>query len=139
MKTQKRFTLSELTALTDISGRNIRYYIQKGIIDKPDGVNKGAYYTEKHLRQLSTVKKYKESGVSLERIAQIIHEDDQSNIAISAKKAGNIEVVSRILLDEGIELVVNPELSKLDHSQIRKLSKSILEQLSLLKEENNYE
>ena len=130
--------MKELSALVDMTARNIRFYIQQGIVDKPHGQNKGAYYTEKHMQQLLTVKKYKEAGVSLERIAQIIHDDEATPQVDYKIKPGNIEVISRIQLMEGLELSINPERSGLTQADIRKLSRSILESIeSLQKEKKN--
>lgn len=136
MKTKKHYTMKELSALVDMTARNIRFYIQEGVVDKPHGQNKGAYYTETHMQQLLTVKKYKEAGVSLERIGQIIHEEAMPKIDYKIKP-GNIEVVSRIHLMDGLELTVNPERSGLTQQEIRKLSRSILETIETLQKEKN--
>ena len=137
MKNEKHYTMKELSALVDMTARNIRFYIQEGIVDKPHGQNKGAYYTEKHLQQLLTVKKYKDAGVSLERISQIIHEDGISPKIDYQIKPGNIEVVSRIHLMDGLELSINPELSGLSQQDIRKLSRTILETIETIQKEKN--
>ncbi len=128
--------MKELSALVDMTARNIRFYIQEGIVDKPHGQNKGAYYTEIHLQQLLTVKKYKDAGVSLERIAQIIHEDASPKVDYKIRP-GNIEVISRIHLMEGLELTINPERSGLTQEDIRKLSRTILESIETMKKEKN--
>ena len=135
MKTKKHYTMKELSALVDMTARNIRFYIQQGVVDKPHGQNKGAYYTEEHMQQLLTVKKYKDAGVSLERIAQIIHEDEAALQVDYKIKPGNIEVVSRIHLMDGLELTINPERSGLTQQDIRKLSRSILETIESLQKE----
>ena len=137
MKTKKHYTMKELSALVDMTARNIRFYIQQGVVDKPHGQNKGAYYTEKHMQQLLTVKKYKDAGVSLERIAQIIHEDEASPQVDYKIKPGNIEVVSRIHLMDGLELTINPERSGLSQQDIRTLSRTILETIETLQKEKN--
>ena len=137
MKTEKHYSLKELSTLVDMSARNIRYYIQQEIVDKPHGLNKGAYYTEQHLRQLTTVKKYKDAGVSLERIAQIIHEDALTPYVDYKIRPGNIEVISRIQLMEGLELSVNPERSGLTQQDIRQLSKAILKLVETIQKEKN--
>lgn len=135
MKTEKRYSIKELSALVDMTARNIRFYIQQEIVDKPFGQNKGAYYTEKHLKQLLTVKKYKDAGVSLDRIAEIIHEDENTAVVDYKIKPGNIEVISRIQLMEGLDLTVNPERSGLTQEDIRKLSRGILELIETLQKE----
>ena len=137
MKTNKHYTMKELSALVDMTARNIRFYIQQEIVDKPHGQNKGAYYTEKHMQQLLTVKKYKDAGVSLERIAQIIHEDEASSQVDYKIKPGNIEVISRIHLMDGLELTINPEKSGLTQQDIRKLSRTLLETIETLQKEKN--
>jgi len=138
MKIKKHYNMKELSALTDMSPRNIRFYIQEGIVDKPLGQNRGAYYTDKHLQQLLTVKKYKEAGVSLERIAQIIHEASIPKVDYRIKP-GNIEVVSRIHLTDGVELTINPELAGLTQQQIRMLSKTLLETIDSLRKEKDHD
>ena len=137
MKTKKNYIMKELSALVDMTARNIRFYIQEGIVDKPYGQNKGAYYTEKHLQQLLTVKKYKDAGVSLERIAQIIHEDEITPQVNYNIRSGNIEVISRIHLMDGLELTINPERSGLTQKDIRQLSRRLLETIETLQKEKN--
>ena len=135
MKTQKHYNIKELSALVDMSARTIRFYIQQGVVDKPFGQNKGAYYTQKHLRQLLTVKKYKEAGVSLERITQIIHEEQGDDTIDYRVKPGKTEVISRIYLKDGVELTINPERSGLSQQDIRQLGKAVLEFIENIKKE----
>ena len=137
MKTEKHYSLKELTTLVDMTARNIRYYIQQAVVDKPHGLNKGAYYTDKHLRQLLTVKKYKDAGVSLERITQIIHEESDVAKVDYKIRPGNIEVISRIQLMEGVELSINPERSGLTQQEIRKLSRGVLELIEAIQKEKH--
>jgi len=70
---------------------------------------------------LLTVKKYKEAGVSLERIAQILHEDEPSNTVDYKMRPGHIEVVSRIQLMDGLELT-DYDLRLLDERTINRLA-----------------
>lgn len=137
MKTKKHYTMKELSTLVDMTARNIRFYIQQGAVDKPHGQNKGAYYTETHIQQLLTVIKYKDAGVSLERIAQIIHEEGTSPKVDYKIKPGNIEVMSRIHLMDGLELTINPERSGLTQQDIRTLSRTILETIETIQKEKN--
>ncbi len=52
--------------------RTVRYYIQKGLVDRPEGVGKGAFYSHTHLEQLLAIRKWKTAGLSLERIQDIL-------------------------------------------------------------------
>ena len=139
MKTEKNYSIKELSTLVDMTARNIRYYIQQAVVDKPHGLNKGAYYTDKHLRQLLTVKKYKDAGVSLERIAQIVHEDSEAPGVDYKIRPGHIEVISRIQLLEGVELTINPERSGLSQQEIRQLTREILERIETIQKEKNHD
>jgi len=57
MNESKTFSLDEIAALTELPRRTVRYYIQSGLIDRPQGVGKGAYYTQHHVEQLLLVRK----------------------------------------------------------------------------------
>ncbi|WP_457597433.1 MerR family transcriptional regulator [Hydrogenimonas sp.] len=122
----KRYTMQELSRMFGMSPRTIRYYIQEGVIDKPEGQAKGAYYTERHLRQLTAVKKYKEMGLSLERIAELVRsEGAEPEDVLAPRRRGTVEVVHRIFLDDGLELLVDPVRAGLGSAEIRRLAKEI--------------
>ena len=72
MSAPKKFTLDEIAALANEPRRNVRYYIQKGLVDRPQGIGKGAYYTERHVEQLLLVRKWQLAGLSLERIGEVL-------------------------------------------------------------------
>ena len=126
--------MNELSALVDMTPRTIRFYIQEGLVERPLGQNRGAYYTDRHLRQLMTVKKYRDMGVSLERIAQILNEEDR-DYSEPKFKSGVLEVISRIHLMDGVELSINPEKSGLSSADIRELSKAIIKFIESKREE----
>ena len=71
MKT-KKFTIDEICALVEMNKRTVRYYIQKGLVDRPEGIGKGAFYSHAHLEQLLAIRKWKAAGLSLERIQDIL-------------------------------------------------------------------
>jgi DNA-binding transcriptional MerR regulator len=67
------FTLDQLSALTDLPLRTIRYYIQLGLVDRHEGDRKHARYTQKHLDQVLQVRALADQGMPLERIKHHIH------------------------------------------------------------------
>lgn len=67
------FTLDQLSALTDLPLRTIRYYIQFGLVDRHEGDRKHARYTQKHLDQVLQVRVMADQGMPLERIKQLIN------------------------------------------------------------------
>ncbi|MEA3417595.1 MAG: MerR family transcriptional regulator [Thermodesulfobacteriota bacterium] len=61
----KKFTLDEICALVEMNKRKVRFYIQKGLVVRPEGTGKGAFYTHVHLEQLLAVRKWKDAGSPL--------------------------------------------------------------------------
>ncbi|MBN2808356.1 MAG: MerR family transcriptional regulator [Deltaproteobacteria bacterium] len=130
------FTLDELCSLVGMNKRKVRFYMQNELVDRPEGSGgKGSFYTHRHLEQLLTIKKWKDAGLSLERIKEII--EDQGGPGSAAplppakpRKPGAIEVWSHIHLADGIELQIEPERSRLSPEQLRRFSKTIMTALS---------
>jgi DNA-binding transcriptional MerR regulator len=139
MKTNDRiFTLEELCTLVDMNKRTIRFYMQRGLVDRPEGTGKGAYYTHRHLEQLLGVRKWKEAGLSLERIQELLGNEDRATGAgrpippPRARKAGSVEVWSHLYIREGIELHIEPQQSGLTPEQVRALCRAVLEQYKII-------
>ncbi len=137
----KTFALEELCVLVDMNKRKIRFYIQKGLVDRPEGTGKGAHYTHRHLEQLLAIRKWKEAGLSLERIQEIIGNDIQGGDLGKAtppprpKKAGSIEVWSHLHIADGVELLIEPQRSGLTPEEVRALCREILKQYQNIKAE----
>ncbi|MCD6585344.1 MAG: MerR family transcriptional regulator [Desulfobacteraceae bacterium] len=138
---QKIFTLEEIGTLVEMNKRKIRFYIQKGLVDRPDGTGKGAFYTHRHLEQLLTIRKWKDAGLSLERIQELIGDENQTSEPGKpippprAKKPGSIEVWSHLYIENGVELHIEPQRSGLTPEQVRTLCQAIVEQYRKIKKE----
>ena len=91
----KKFTIDEICALVEMNKRTVRYYIQKGLVDRPEGIGKGAFYSHAHLEQLLAIRKWKAAGLSLERIQDILAGEkdggtgDKPASAAPAQKTGS--------------------------------------------------
>lgn len=112
----KRFSLDALCKLTGLSVRTVRFYIQRGLVDRPEGEKRGAWYSERHLEQLLQIQKWSEAGLSLEAIARLMQGDAPP---VEAPRIGRIEVCSHLQVAEGVELVISPERAKLSPEQLR--------------------
>jgi len=138
---QKIFSLDELCILVEMNKRKIRFYIQKGLVDRPEGTGKGASYSHRHLEQLLTVRKWKEAGVSLERIQEL--RGDENKVAGTGraippprpKKSGSVEVWSHLHIVDGLELHIEPQRSGLTPEQARALCRAVVEQYKKIKAE----
>ena len=67
------YPLADLCVLADLPPRTVRYYVQIGLVDRPQGETRAARYGSKHLEQLLLIKKWTAAGVSLERIRELLH------------------------------------------------------------------
>ena len=141
MKTEKReFNLEELCVLVGMNKRKVRYYIQKELVDRPAGTGKGAYYTHRHLEQLLTVRKWKEAGLSLERIQELLSEVELAETGQPVppprvKKPGSLEVWSKLYIADGVELHIEPQRSELTPEQVRTLCSAVLSHYQIIKTE----
>ncbi|MGB4913346.1 MAG: MerR family transcriptional regulator [Candidatus Dechloromonas phosphoritropha] len=126
MDTLPTYGFDELCGLVDLPARTVRYYIQTGLVDRPDGLNRGARYTARHVDQLLSVKKWQAAGLSLERIGELLR-DDGAAPPPRRKAPGTIEVWSRLQVAHGIELQVEAGEAGLTPEQLRALFRGALQ------------
>jgi DNA-binding transcriptional MerR regulator len=122
-----RLSLDELCTLANLPRRTVRYYIQLGLVDRPIGETRAAYYTGRHLEQLLTIRKWTEAGLSLERVRELLGGGEAGVPPPRPRKPGSVEVMSHLVIADGVELVVEPGRAGLDPRQVRELFKAVME------------
>lgn len=131
---EKTYTLDELSTVTGITKRNVRYYMQKGLVDRPKGTGKGSYYTQAHLAQLQETRKWKQAGLSLNRIHDIVRGVVQSTKKplppVRQGDGGVFTVWNRTTLAQGVELHIDPVRSGLSREQAKMLEQKIRQLLA---------
>lgn len=125
MDTQPTLSFEELCTAVDLSPRKVRYYIQLGLVDRPDGTTRWAKYTTRHAEQLLSIKKWQAAGLSLERIRELLH-GDLDDLPPKRQAAGSIEVWSRLLVAQGIELSVEAGASGLSPVELRTFFRKVM-------------
>ena len=120
----RHFTLDELAILADLPRRTVRFYLQQGLVDRPVGLGRGAHYTGRHLEQLLTVKKWRDAGLSLERIAELVA-GGEAPVPPRPVRPGQVEVWSRVHLADGVELHLEPGRAGLSPEQVRALVRAV--------------
>lgn len=125
METTKSFSLDELCALTDLSKRTVRYYMQIGLLPRPVGETRAAHYLGEHLSLLLRIKALSESGISLERIRDVLTGGDEP-LPARRRQPGSVDVRSHVLIANGIELQISPEEAGLSPEQTRELIRAVL-------------
>ncbi len=133
MEIPKTFSLDELCVLTDLTKRTVRYYIQIGLLSGPIGETRAAHYLAEHLSTLLRIKTLTESGISLERIREVLTEGEEP-LPTRRRKPGSVDVRSHVLIAEGVELQISPEEADLSPEQTRSLIRAILKAYQDIKE-----
>ena len=118
-----RYSLTELSELTNLSPRTLRFYMSKMLVDKPLGARKTAYYTDTHLKQILTVIDCQKEGMSLDDIAN--RQVNDTLPQTPRVKPGEVQVIHRIHIAEGVELNVDLIKTQLSQTQIRQLSDEV--------------
>jgi DNA-binding transcriptional MerR regulator len=133
----KQFTIDELSSLTGMNRRTVRYYIQQGLLNRPQGTGKGAWYTRDHLQQLLAIAKWKSAGLNLDRIRDLVSSGEGGELVPPPRprQPGSVEVRSHILLADGLELQVDVERAKLTPEQLRALARIIIQSYQEIMEE----
>ena len=119
------YPLAELCVLTDLAPRTIRYYVQMGLVDRPQGETRAARYSAKHLEQLLLVKKWTVAGVSLERIRELL-QGGQAPVPARARSIGSVEVCTHLQVADGVELVIEPGRAGLTPEQVRRFVQGVM-------------
>lgn len=132
MKSVKKdiYNIETLAKLTGLNRRTVRYYIQRGVLQKPYGKGRGHYYTDEHVARIKEIQRLRKQGVPLNKMLEIFSFDLEVErpAKISERFQGSMEETwKRIILNEGLELWVRGEiLSEKEKAEIRNYIENIL-------------
>ena len=119
------YPLAELCVLADLPPRTVRYYVQIGLVDRPQGETRAARYGSKHLEQLLLIKKWTAAGVSLERIRELLH-GGPPPVPPRERAIGSVSVCSHLAVAEGVEVVIDPQRAGLSPEAVRQFIKGVM-------------
>ena len=126
---EQTFNLDELAALVDLPRRTVRYYIQEGLLERPSGAGRGAHYGTRHLERLLEIRKWQNAGLSLERIRELLIGESEAEGPVPPprrRRAGTVEVWSHLVVDEGVEIHVDPRQAGLSPEQVRAFARDVM-------------
>ncbi len=132
------FSLDELCTLAAVPKRTVRYYIQLGLLARPQGENRGARYLNTHLDALLRIKQLTEAGISLERVRDVLSGESPA-VSTRPQAFGAVEVKSHIRIAPGIEVQVSPEQAQATPEQVRALAKEVLAAWNRIKKDDHEE
>jgi DNA-binding transcriptional MerR regulator len=122
---EPNYPLSELCVLADLPARTVRYYIQIGLVDRPEGETRAARYGPRHLEQLLQIKKWTAAGVSLERIRALL-QGEPPPVPPRHQALGSVSVCSHLVVAEGVEVVIDPGRAGLTPEQVRTFVQGVM-------------
>jgi DNA-binding transcriptional MerR regulator len=123
--TEPSYPLTDLCVLADLPIRTVRYYVQVGLVDRPEGETRAARYGAKHLEQLLLIKKWTTAGVSLDRIRELL-QGAPAPVSPRQKAIGSVEVCSHLMVADGIEVVIEPSRAGMSSEQVRNFIKGVM-------------
>jgi len=138
MNTETRYSIDELAALAELPRRTVRYYVQQGLLDRPVGEKRAAYYTPRHLEQLLTIRKWQHAGLSLERIRDILGGGGDTGLPPPRPRGpGTVEVWSHLVVADGLEVTLEPSRAGLSPEQVRALFRGVTALYEQIRQEGN--
>lgn len=131
--TESGYPLADLCVLVDLPPRTVRYYMQIGLVDRPQGETRAARYGAAHLEQLLLIKKWTAAGLSLERIRELLR-GEPPPVAPRNQAIGSVSVRSHITVAQGVEVVVDPGQAGLSPEQVRQFIRGVMSAFDQIKE-----
>ena len=116
--TPTRYNIHDLATLASVPTRTVRFYIAKGLIDRPHGAKRGAWYEERHLQQLLLIRRWTDAGLSLDRVREL-QAGSPEEAPPRRVKPGTVEVWSRVTLADGVEVQLEPRRAGMTPEQVR--------------------
>lgn len=126
--TPETYTLDQLAEFSDLPVRTIRYYIQRGMVSRPEGAKKGAHYHISHLEQLLQIRKWVSAGMSLDRVAVLLRGEIPAEPVNPISPSPTVITrhdISVYTLGDGINLHIDPIRCPLSPLQISHLLQAL--------------
>ncbi|MCZ8257094.1 MAG: MerR family transcriptional regulator [Polaromonas sp.] len=119
------YPLADLCVLADLPPRTVRYYVQIGLVDRPEGETRAARYGATQLEQLLLIKKWTAAGLSLDRIRELLR-GEEAPVPPRARAIGSVEVRSHLMVADGVDVVIEPGRAGLSPEQVRQFIKGVM-------------
>ena len=131
-----RYSIQDLATLASVPTRTVRFYIAEGLMDRPHGAKRGAWYEERHLQQLLLIRRWTDAGLSLDRVREL-QAGSPEEAPPRPIKAGMVEVWSRVTLADGVEIQVEPGRAGMTPEQVRSFIQDVTAAYRQVREPGN--
>jgi DNA-binding transcriptional MerR regulator len=121
---EDRLSIDQVATLAGLTVRTVRYYLQQGLVSRPEGAKRGAFYQRRHVEELLMLRRWADAGLSLDRIRELrsgaLDEPPPRQV-----RPGTVEVWSRVTLADGLELSIEPSRAGLTPEQVRAFVRAV--------------
>ncbi len=125
--TNATYDLDTLCTLAGLPRRTVRYYIQLGLVDRPEGETRAARYSGRHLAQLQQIRQWTSVGMSLDQVRERLGGQPVGGRPPRPPEApGSVAVHSHLRVADGVELVIEPGRAGLTPEQVRTLFRQVM-------------
>jgi DNA-binding transcriptional MerR regulator len=107
-----RYTIDELTAVTGVPSRTIRFYQASGALPPPRREGRVAYYDDQHVERLRLVAELQDRGLNLKAIRDLVNRADAGEVSVS-EWLGLGDELRAPWADDEPRIVSEPELADL--------------------------
>ncbi len=125
MSSSPSYPLADLCVLADLPPRTVRYYVQIGLVDRPEGETRAARYGSTQLEQLLLIKKWTAAGLALDRIRELLR-GEPAQVPPRARAIGSVEVRSHLMVADGVDVVIEPGRAGLSPEQVRQFINGVM-------------
>jgi len=87
----RKYSIGEISEITGLSRRTIRYYLQRGLVPPPLGAGRGRYYTKSHLARLKKIIGLQAGGMFLDEISRHLDSDRPDDMEAFESSLGRRE------------------------------------------------
>jgi DNA-binding transcriptional MerR regulator len=118
---ETRMGIKDLVQASGVTRRTVRYYVQRGLLPPPHGAGRGHFYLASHLDVLLRIKDLQSRGLTLDEILASFQAGPGREEAPLPEPPA-IELVTRIRVTDGVEILVSPGSEPPRPAQIRALA-----------------
>lgn len=116
------FKIEDLVRITGLTRRTIRFYIQEGLLNGPEGKRRSAHYLASHLEDLLRIRRLASEGMSLNAIKEYLKNGSlDAPTTVHMPKPGTTRTCVHIAIAPGVELTVDPTAANIDGEGLRAL------------------
>lgn len=129
------YSIEDLCRLTGLTRRTIRYYIQEGLVPKPEGERRAAHYLNSHLEILLRIRRLTASGLSLEAVRSRLTNENEDTEPMVHREPGTFRSCIHVTVANGIELTIDPAEAKLSPEATRHFVTDVMALIEKLQSE----